>query len=95
MNLNYDNSRYDGEHEDIISDDEIYSIKENILESIILRFGSNFDSAMDEFERRYDLKNNWLDSLITLCIKNYTNSMGDLHIENLGIRNGEFVFFDF
>jgi hypothetical protein len=93
MNLNYNDSYK--EDEDIISDDEILSIKENIIESIIKRFGNSFDSIMNEFERKYDLKNNWLDSLVTLCVKNYINNMGDLHIENLGIRNGEFVFFDF
>lgn len=93
MNLNYNDSYK--EDEDIISDDEILSIKENIIESIIGRFGNSFDSIMNEFEKKYDLKNNWLDSLVTLCAKNYINNMGDLHIENLGIRNGEFVFFDF
>jgi hypothetical protein len=78
----------------IIKDKLRYVFNKNKLK-ILKDYASSLDDAVFKVIDNFELKNDWLDKFIKLCIHNMSEGRTDMHMGNLGIRNGYFVFFDF
>ena len=85
------------------SEDEKLEVIKNYLRNVfnnsklkvLKEYAASFDEAVLKITAKYDIKPGWLDRFIKLCLRNNFEGRGDIHLGNLGIRNGEFVFFDF
>jgi hypothetical protein len=86
-----------------ITDDQKLQITKNKLTDVfnknklkvLKEYATSFDEAALKISDKYDLKSDWLDKFIKLCIHNLLEKREDIHLGNLGVRDGYFVFFDF
>jgi len=85
------------------SEDEKLEVIKNYLRNVfnnsklkvLKEYASSSDEAVLKITNKYDINPGWLDRFIKLCLRNNFEGRGDIHLGNLGVRNGEFVFFDF